>query len=175
MHITGHGLDTRDDLEGERMHSLSFELAVRPGESSGGITRRDTRYWAAAIDEEPIAELVARALGHRGDWSGRLAPEPAEWLRSGIAMYLGEQPADLASGRVPVLVCAECGDLACGAIAVRIDDGASSVVWSDFAYENTYEDPDPFEVGTFEFDRPTYESTIRRLLSDSSRSTSGQA
>ena len=114
MHIVGHGLETRDDLESERMHSLSFELAGRQRESSGGITRREIRHWAATIDDEPIEELVARALGHRGGWSGRLAPEPAEWLRSGLAMYLGEQPADMASGRVLVLLCAECGDLACG-------------------------------------------------------------
>lgn len=157
------------------LHNLSFELAVRPGESSGGITRRETRYWTAAIDEEPIEELVVRALGHQGDWSGRLVPEPAEWLRSGIAMYHGEQRADLASGRVPVLVCADCGDLACGAIAVRIDDGPSSVVWSDFAYENTYEDPDSFELGPFEFDRPTYGSAIRRLLSDPFQLSPGKA
>ena len=157
------------------LHSLSFKSAVRSGESSGGITRRVTRYWVAMIDEEPIEEFVARALGHHGDRSGRLAPEPAEWLRSGIAMYLGEQPADLASGRLPVLVCAECGDLACGAIATRIDDGPSSVAWSDFAYENTYEDPEPFELGPFEFDRPTYESTIRQLLSNPPRLSPGKA
>lgn len=156
------------------MHSLNFQSAIRPGESGRTITRREARYWAATIDDDPIDELAGRALGHHGDWSGRLAPEPAEWLRHGIAVYLGEQPPDLASGRVPVLVCAECGDLACGAVAVRIECGPSSVVWSDFAYENTYEDPDPFELGPFEFDRVSYESTIRQL-SNPSHFTSGQA
>jgi len=156
------------------MHSLSFQPAIRSAESGGAITRRETRHWAGTIDGERIERLVSRALGESGDWAGRLASEPEKWLISGIAMYLGEQPGDLASGRVPVLVCAECGDLACGAIATRIGTESSVVVWSDFAYENTYEDPDPFQLGPFEFDRVSYESTIRQL-SDPTQFPSGQA
>lgn len=54
-------------------------------------------------------------------------------------------------------VCAECGDLGCGAVTAAVDVGDDKVIWRDFGYQNNYE---PFDqdaiftgVGPFVFDR----------------------
>jgi hypothetical protein len=60
--------------------------------------------------------------------------------RRGEALFarqlLLKMPSELASGRVPLYVCPRCGDLGCGAIAVRVARDADSYVWTDFAVED---------------------------------------
>jgi hypothetical protein len=81
-----------------------------------------------------------------------------------LSQLLGQTPSTLESGRVPVLVCEECGDLACGALAVRIERRANSVVWTDWAYENGYEpakSPDWANYpGSLEFEASNYDSVL---------------
>jgi hypothetical protein len=36
-------------------------------------------------------------------------------------------------------VCAECGDLGCGAVTAAVEVGDDKVVWRDFGYQNNYE------------------------------------
>ena len=70
------------------------------------------------------------------------------------------------SGRVPVLVCEECGDVGCGALAVRVSLTEDLVRWSDWAYENGRESP--MSVGwptipdDFAFDREMYDAELRK-------------
>jgi hypothetical protein len=70
----------------------------------------------------------------------------------------------LESGRVPVLVCDECGDLACGALAVRIKRHGDVVRWTDWAYEHGYEPAKPLECPTYpemlEFDLIEYQRLL---------------
>ena len=61
-------------------------------------------------------------------------------------------------------MCAECGDLGCGAITVSIKRADDRVVWCDFGYENTYEAQvlrDEYaNVGPFEFEFHHYQSAL---------------
>jgi hypothetical protein len=82
-----------------------------------------------------------------------------------VAQLLGRVPSTLESGRVPVLVCEECGDIGCGAVAVRILHEEGCVRWTDWSYENGYEPAKPLEwptqPGDFVFERNAYEAALR--------------
>lgn len=76
-------------------------------------------------------------------------------------------PPPLPYDRVPLYICAECGDLGCGAVTVRIEHLDDQVVWREFGYEDGYE---PFDlqdvfsnVGPFTFDRPSYLATLQEF------------
>jgi hypothetical protein len=64
--------------------------------------------------------------------------------------------------RVPLFVCPECGDFACGAITARVSRTELGVQWSDFAYENGFEPASKLTLGPFEFERAAYLSEIKR-------------
>ena len=51
-----------------------------------------------------------------------------------------KEPSELESKRVPLYVCNCCGDLGCGALTVKVEKIDGGIVWSDFGYENSYED-----------------------------------
>jgi hypothetical protein len=89
------------------------------------------------------------------------------WLAEGVTVaietLLGRRPApDLDGGRIPLLVCGECGDLACGAVTAALDVGVSEVTWSDFRWENGYGQPEPIDslVEPIRFDRAQYEAEL---------------
>jgi hypothetical protein len=48
----------------------------------------------------------------------------------------GAASSELASGRVPIYVCAECGDLGCGAVTVRVTELDDCFVWSELSIES---------------------------------------
>ena len=82
---------------------------------------------------------------------------------SAVETLLGRRPApDLESGRIPLLVCGECGDLACGAVTAALDMGPSEVTWSDFRWENGYDEPEPIDslVVPIRFERGQYEAEL---------------
>jgi hypothetical protein len=54
------------------------------------------------------------------------------------------------------LVCPECGDIGCGAIAVRVTRDGGNVVWSDFARENGSEESSPIGCEPIHFDASQY-------------------
>jgi hypothetical protein len=67
----------------------------------------------------------------------------------------------LRSGRVPLSVCAECGDLGCGAITALVERTPDGFVWRDFAFENNYDgtmtDMDSYRaIGPFMFNKTEY-------------------
>lgn len=81
-----------------------------------------------------------------------------------VDRLLLESEADLPNDRRSLFVCAECGCLGCGAITVSVKRAADSVVWSDFGYENNYEErvlrDDYRDVGPFQFEFHQYESAL---------------
>ena len=121
-------------------------------------------------------EVDGKRLAHY--FSGRQGGHPAQLSAIGwnsqspgatdaiLNQLLGREGSSLQSGRVPVLVCEECGDIGCGAFAVRIWFETDLVRWSDWAYENGREPAGPVEWPTkpndFVFDRREYENELRR-------------
>jgi hypothetical protein len=69
------------------------------------------------------------------------------------------------SGRSLIYVCPECADIGCGAFGCKITKDNAIYKWSDFAYENGYEDPILIPgIGPFEFEEIEYEDVIKRAL-----------
>jgi hypothetical protein len=57
-----------------------------------------------------------------------------------VDRLLLKSEADLPDDRRSLFVCAECGDLGCGAITISVKRAVDTIVWSDFGYENNYEE-----------------------------------
>ncbi|MEM7243939.1 MAG: hypothetical protein AAF533_01270 [Acidobacteriota bacterium] len=107
--------------------------------------------------------------GAEPDWKGTgsvcalgwLGPEMDEETRKQLSL---RSPSPLESGRVPLYVCAACGDLGCGCVAVRIELEDDVVRWSDIAVDGLCRDDTLAEgqgeghsyLGTFVFERESY-------------------
>lgn len=79
---------------------------------------------------------------------------------------LGTSPPELPSGRAPLYICPECGDLGCGAIAVIVISTPDSYVWKDFAIEDGSPGEAPrscAEGYEFHFEREAYRSLFQPL------------
>lgn len=75
-------------------------------------------------------------------------------------------PSELKSKRVPLYVCNCCADLGCGALTVKIEKIDGCFIWSDFGYENNYEDSffqNDFmkRTGPFKFNAEVYLSAVK--------------
>ena len=73
-------------------------------------------------------------------------------------------PSEFPSGRVPIYLC-PCGDLACGAVTVSIEEDGGTIVWSEFGRESNWEsgiwqDEYMRRTGPFRFDRKAYLYTL---------------
>jgi hypothetical protein len=85
-------------------------------------------------------------------------------------IFAGELLADVLPGdRIPLFVCPICGDAGCGTISFKLTHQGKLVRWSEFAYENTWDDEvTDFEsystLGPFEFDLEPYERAIGRAV-----------
>jgi len=137
------------------------------------ITHRDGNpRHEVLIDDRRLAEyFVGRNGAHPSQvlsigWANAQKSEE----RASIEQLLGSKPSALSSGRVPVLVCEECGDVACGTLAVRIERRDGVITWTDWAYENGYEPPSelawPTYPEVFEFDASEYERAFANVASE---------
>lgn len=94
-----------------------------------------------------------------------LEREVARQINGGTtAMLTSDVP--VGGHRVPLFVCAECGDFACGTITARVSRTDLGVQWSDFAYENGFDAASELGVGPFEFEWTSYLSEIERSKGD---------
>ena len=136
------------------------------------VEARDShrRYFAIEVDGRPLHEHF---VGPRGAHPSRMSPVGWSSADPSFSRLITEQflllaSSGLQSGRVPVLVCEECGDVACGAIATRIERKGASVTWSDWAYENGYESAQELSWPTYpkllEFDAAQYEEVFAGVL-----------
>lgn len=138
---------------------VTLGLAVRT--RRGGETRHETEYLDFEIDGRSLADL----LGGTGGLIGCLGWGSAECEVRSIERLLLHSPCDLPSGRVPLYVCGECGDLACGAVTVRIERVGDAFAWSDFTAESTQSADPPLPwrgaPGRFVFDAAQYAGVLR--------------
>jgi hypothetical protein len=74
------------------------------------------------------------------------------------------QSASLRNGRVPIYVCAECGDIGCGVVSAEIVREDDAIIWRDFGRENNYEEEvhrDLYShVGPINFSWSQYKETL---------------
>jgi hypothetical protein len=87
------------------------------------------------------------------------------------ALLLLEKEGDTPSGRVALYRCPLCGDLGCGAIAVRIARQGRGILWSEFAWETGYGDIWPIErLGPILFSEQQYRQALLARRSGPTRS-----
>ncbi len=91
---------------------------------------------------------------------------PAAGPRDALVL-LGEEPSELADGRVPLYVCPACGDLGCGVVSALVERSTSHVVWREFGWDVGWDDGEEeirFTGGPFVFDRQQYDAELRRFV-----------
>lgn len=154
------------------VNSLSLQRGVRAGterRDSASQTRRE--FVTFVVDGDNLGELLGPMIGLNNlaldlvpvlvfNWSSGFPGHDFDRLK-------GELEAALPGGRIPLYVCAECGDLGCGSVTVEIEQSPSSVIWRNFGYQNGYE---PFEqsdtfpdLGPFTFDRAEYDAVLQQF------------
>ena len=136
------------------------------------LLHKDAKYdeLLVLIDGLPLQKhFVGRTGSHPSSAFAASNPlSPENYRKAMVAQLLGESPSPLPSGRVPLLVCEECGDVACGAIAAFISVEADTIVWCDWKAENGSNEPTdlmwPTFPGEFTFNRAQYEMVFRAML-----------
>ncbi len=128
-------------------------------------------FWAVEIDGKSLREYF---VGGRGVHPSQISPlgwssADVPTSRRIVEEFLLRTVGELKSGRTPALVCEECGDVACGAFAVRISRDGSVVTWSDWAWENGDGMPRPVDDWAeqppiFEFTWKDYEKAFSNVL-----------
>lgn len=81
-------------------------------------------------------------------------------------LLLKKKAPDLEAGRVALYLCPECADLGCGVYTVLVSRQDDGYLWSDFSYENGYEEARPCnDVWSFFFAKDAYEEFVRLAIS----------
>lgn len=140
-----------------RIMKLTLVEAVRLG--GGGSTER--RYLDFVVDGERLGPVAMSAGTISGLWLGTTEPG-----RSTVMCLLGKSAPDAPHGRTSIFVCPECADLGCGHITAVVDIGPDVVTWTQFGYQNNYEE-DVSELEGFSdlvFDREDYERVLISAL-----------
>jgi len=146
----------------ENTSTLTLLWAIRPGD--GGKTER--RYRDFVVDGVPLSTVVGDVVSPFG-WL--IADEQV----AAADRLLRRAKPDLPGGRVSLYVCAECGDLGCGAVSVTVEATTGGVLWRDFGFQNNYEDSihrtGLEAVGPFLFEGRTYLVLLDELKRDAER------
>jgi len=144
--------------------SLHDAVHVSEGVDDDMVDAHPSHYLDFHVDGRPLRNR----FDHTHDVITTLNRPWLDTLDEGIAELTGRRPDPaLPAGRIALWRCAQCGDLGCAAITARLTVTPQTVTWSDFAWENDYDDrPTPLHPGlAFVFDSDAYLTTI-----DSSRS-----
>ena len=127
----------------------------------------------AFLDLEIDGQSLFRNFRERGfDVISCLGWGPASEQAKAVARLLLRAPADLPCERRSLYVCHIDGDIACGAVTLKIDNEGDTVAWRNFGFENNY-DAESLDlntlsdVGPFVFNRVQYTSAIEQALEQS--------
>lgn len=147
-----------------KLSTLDLILRQRPYvKSPSGTFQSERNYLDFVIDGQSLAERTGYDL---------VSALCREWVseerEKSVRRLLREEAADFPDDRRSLLVCAECGDIGCGAVSIIIQIPDRTVLWRDFGYQNTYE-PEIHvahlkDFGPFEFDLGDYKSILIRAL-----------
>jgi hypothetical protein len=92
---------------------------------------------------------------------GRFVGGHPEKNQAAANEFLCRVAPETGDGYSLLYICPECGDIACGAYAARVQRNADSYVWLDIAYVNGYEPPRAVaSIGPFTFAASEYENAI---------------
>jgi hypothetical protein len=142
-------------------NELSHKLLVRKGSSSGSSSTAARTSADFQIDGESLLHILVREDGGHSDFMGVFVMGfPDSQADTARQLRLQAVPSS-GSGRVLLYICPECGDIGCGVYSAKVARNQETYTWSDFVYENGYEDPRPLErIGPFVFIASQYEAAI---------------
>ena len=142
---------------------LNIKSKRRNGERiSGGTFKSERNYIDFVIDGISLSEIV-RSAGHDlvSVFTKEWVPEERE---KSLRRLLLLEPADFPNNRRSIMVCAECGDLGCGALSILVESSEEEFVWRDFGYENNYEEELHVDglrdLGPFHFESRAYKEIL---------------
>lgn len=137
-------------------------LAHQPLHRPGGLGTSEQFSSDFTVDGGSLLQTLVSAMESHADYVSCFVRGFDEFNTLSRDQLLVRTPPATESGRIALYVCPECFDLGCGAITVRVSRSAQGYTWSDFAYENGWEDECPLEeVGPFLFEGTQYEQAIR--------------
>lgn len=141
---------------------LDFEILHRKGSEEDGVVVRESYSSDFTVNGESLlATIVSKAGGH-SDFLGCFARGWDNLNEHSFKQLSLQELPESDSGRRLIYVCPECADAWCGAYGCKITREGNSYIWSDFAYENGYEDPVPIQdLGPFVFSAENYEAVIQ--------------
>jgi hypothetical protein len=150
-----------------KVSTLDHKRMFREGRSHRGAVVTERRSADFIIDGTSLLQALDKASGYQAtDLMGCFVEGFPESNMKKRAEFTLEALPDTQSGRVLLYICPECGDIGCGAYAVRIERSESGYVWRDFSYENGYEEPSSIEnLGPFLFELQAYEAAIKDAAS----------
>lgn len=81
---------------------------------------------------------------------------------------LPKKGSDLETGCVPLYVCDCCADLGCGCVSIKVEFINDQYIWSEFAFENNFEEGRTQGkymngFGPFVFDKTEYENIVHSI------------
>lgn len=135
------------------------------------MTRASREYVEFVVDGTELGQQLGPMIGS-SNVAVDLVPVlvlnwPIGFPEDDVARLTGTVPAPLPDGRVPLYLCAECGDLGCGSVTVVIERSNDLVTWRDFGYQNDYEPFEPTDVfhgvGPFVFDGVEYDAALQQF------------
>ena len=148
------------------MAKLQLQNAVRQGKQlGGGAYKSERKFLDILIDGISLWELCKQ----EGIDNISCIWQP-DIYKPAVERLLLQLEPDLPDDRYSIYVCAECGDIGCGAVSVRIEQTDNQIVWRDFAYQNNYDDsmtysPDSFsKVDPSVFDLAEYRQLLLPLI-----------
>ena len=118
---------------GVRWHQASSmsTLELHPETRVGGGGRTPRRFLDVVIDGRSLyGELRARGY----DLITCLGWGPKKLHRVAVDRLLRNGPSDMPGGLSSLFICAECGDLDCGAVGVEVMREGDAIVWRQLGY-----------------------------------------
>lgn len=141
---------------------LELNPLVRPGMKLGGGSSKSERHF---LDFVVNGHSLWEKVGKAHDMVSVLCREfLLDQTKSAVNRLLRLERADMPDDRRSLFICSECGDLGCGAITAIVSKKGETVVWSNFGYQNNYEEnviSSGYDgAGPFTFDAVTYECLL---------------
>jgi hypothetical protein len=145
---------------------LTVVPAIRCGvKCPNGAYKSERHFFDFAINGHSLWQMVGKSR----DMVSILCREfvLGETIKT-VNRVLLTEGADLPDNRRSLFICAECGDIGCGAITLRIVREGDAILWKDLGFENDYQehvDLDSYrELGPFTFDAAPYERVLLRAI-----------
>jgi len=144
--------------------TLSFAEAVRQGERfKDGRYKSPRKFFDVIVNGFSMWER----LGKPHDMVSVLCVDFLPQSLLALERLMLRIDSELPDNRRSLFVCSEgYEDVGCGVISLSVKTEGSKVLWTDFGYENNYENArlDSYrDVGPFRFDRLQYEAALQEV------------